>query len=123
MTLPIDIDYNQYLNESQESTAAPTQNDDDTIVVVSSMAWPNQVTTLSSPMLLGHIKDSTRQQDQENHTNILHLPIPLSPITSDSSSKHIPFLNEQYSLCQMHSLDNTILLPVNVVTPFECNHS
>ena len=110
--------------ESQEMIATHMQRDlgkDEMPTIckelaTDSRAWPDPSPSISSPMLLGHANELAQRQDQgHHHPHTLHISVPLSPITPGPTNRHTLTMNDQYSYHQMYDLDNTILLPLNVV--------
>ena len=79
----------------------------------STMMWADHTHAPSVPTLLGHFNgaaDTQRQPQQQ----LIHLHPPFSPIISYPPHKPTLSMNEKYSFQQMHDLDNTILLPLQL---------
>ena len=96
-------------NSHDRSTDASTKP-----VVQTTLTWPNQRIAPADPMILGH---SNHKIEQYPPTPI-HFGTLLSPIPPHHPNISKPYMNEIYSFTQIHNnIDNTILLPLNIVNP------
>ena len=104
-------------DDMQHEQAATTQHNNSTAPAFT-RTWLDLTPTPSSPMLLGHFNITNQQHTQDsNHPTLqppLHFSTPLSPIRLGPSTTTTIHLNENYSIHQMYTLGDTILLPLNV---------
>ena len=105
------------------SLLEPQIDDSDTTKTpTSTMIWPPQVPTPSSPTLLGYI-NTTHTTDQTNTRHDIHFPLHLSPVKIDPYPNHNQYMNEHFSFNQMYELNDTLLLPTHLTNPNTQNNT
>ena len=95
---------NSYVKSTEASAKPATQT---------TMTWPNQPIAPANPVIIGHSNHTI----EYNPPTLIHFDTPLSPITPHFPHNPNPFMNEIYSFTQQHDLDNTLLLPFNIINP------
>ena len=101
--------------DSNHHQLADIDNNEASTTPTTTLIWPTQVPPPSSPTILGHFT-SPNHPDHDTLRPIC-FPHPLSPVTLGPSPNLNRYMNEEFSLNQMHNLDDTLLLPINITPP------